>query len=79
MDLTILRIECELDPAPMFCGQVTVYSPVKQFGASTTAKRVSIDCAEGLGHPAILFAKAMGVDVQSISHSSHKKADADVI
>jgi D-arabinose 1-dehydrogenase-like Zn-dependent alcohol dehydrogenase len=60
------------------CGRATVYSPLKQFGASTTAKRVSIDCAEDLGHFGILFAKAMGADVKPISHSSHQKADADV-
>lgn len=77
-----VKIPAKLDlaeAAPMFCGGVTVFSPLKQFGAGTTAKRVGIAGVGGLGHFAILFAKAMGADVTAISHSAHKKPDAEAM
>lgn len=36
--------------APMLCGGVTVYSPLKQYGAGTERKRVGIIGIGGLGH-----------------------------
>lgn len=58
----------------MMCGGTTVFSPLKQYGAGTTAKDVGVVGIGGLGHFAILFAKAMGANVTAISHS-HKKDD----
>lgn len=65
--------------APMFCGGVTVFAPPKQYGAGTIAKRVGIVGVGGLGHFGILFANAMGAQVTVISHSDHKKADAEAL
>ncbi|KAF4977541.1 hypothetical protein FZEAL_5912 [Fusarium zealandicum] len=45
--------------APMLCGGVTVYSPLKVFGAGP-GKRVGVVGVGGLGHFAVLIAKAMG-------------------
>jgi alcohol dehydrogenase (NADP+) len=60
------------DAAAMMCGGVTVFAPLKKYGAGTTAKKVGIVGVGGLGHFAILFANAMGAEVTAIS-SSHKK------
>jgi len=63
--------------APMLCGGVTVYSPLKQYGAGTERKNVGIVGIGGLGHFGLLFAKAMGANVTAVSHTSSKKADAE--
>jgi len=62
--------------APLMCGGVTVYSPLKHNGAGTTAKKVGIIGIGGLGHFGLLFAKALGAEVYAISHSDSKKEDA---
>jgi len=64
------------EAAPMMCGGTTVFSPLKQYGAGTTAKDVGVVGIGGLGHFAILFAKAMGANVTAISHSNKKDEDA---
>ncbi|WVQ81645.1 hypothetical protein IAT38_003769 [Cryptococcus sp. DSM 104549] len=72
-------IPAGLDPAfaaPMLCGGVTVYTPLKQYGAGTTAKKVGVVGIGGLGHFAVLFAKAMGAEVTAISHGESKREDA---
>ena len=74
-----VHIPDSLDPseaAPMLCGGVTVYSPLKKYGAGTTAKEVGVIGIGGLGHFALIFAKAMGANVTAISHSSNKEEDA---
>lgn len=53
-----------------------VYSPLKQYGAGTTAKKVGVIGIGGLGHFALLFAKALGAEVTAISHTESKKEDA---
>jgi len=61
------------DAAPMLCGGVTVYSPLKQNGCGP-GKRVGIVGVGGLGHFAVLFAKALGADeVVGISRKASKK------
>ncbi|OXC71334.1 hypothetical protein AYX13_00201 [Cryptococcus neoformans] len=62
--------------APMLCGGVTVYSPLARFEVGTKRKRVGVIGVGGLGHMAILFAKAMGAEVTAISRSDAKKEDA---
>lgn len=62
--------------APMLCAGGTVYAPLKQYGAGTTAKRVGVVGIGGLGHFAVLFAKAMGASVTAITHGKGKIADA---
>ncbi|GAA6023448.1 hypothetical protein JCM10207_004417 [Rhodosporidiobolus poonsookiae] len=76
----VVKIPDGLDPAiaaPMLCGGVTVYSPLKAWGCGTTAKDVGIIGIGGLGHFGLLFAKALGANVTAISHSESKKADAE--
>jgi alcohol dehydrogenase (NADP+) len=62
--------------APMLCGGITVFSPLKQEGAGP-GKRVGVVGIGGLGHFALLFAKAMGAEVVAISHSESKRGDAE--
>jgi len=62
--------------APMMCGGVTVYSPLKHNGAGP-GKRVGIIGIGGLGHFGLLFGKALGADMVAISHSAKKKEDAE--
>jgi D-arabinose 1-dehydrogenase-like Zn-dependent alcohol dehydrogenase len=64
------------EAAPMMCGGVTLYSPLKQNGCGP-GKRVGIVGIGGLGHFGLLFAKALGADrVVAISRTDAKKADA---
>lgn len=62
--------------APMLCGGVTVYSPLARFEIGTKRKRVGVIGVGGLGHMAILFAKAMGAEVTAISRTDAKREDA---
>lgn len=61
--------------APMLCGGVTVYSPLKHFGCGP-GKRVGIIGVGGLGHFGVLFAKALGAEVVAISRKADKREDA---
>ncbi|PFH60258.1 hypothetical protein XA68_11245 [Ophiocordyceps unilateralis] len=62
--------------APMLCAGVTVYSPLRHFKAGP-GKKVGVVGVGGLGHFAVLFAKAMGVDeVVGISRREAKRGDA---
>jgi alcohol dehydrogenase (NADP+) len=62
--------------APMLCGGITVYSPLKN-GGCKPGSRVGVVGIGGLGHFAILFASAMGAEVTAISHNDKKKVDAE--
>lgn len=64
------------DAAPMLCGGITTYSPLKRNGCGP-GKSVGVIGIGGLGHFAIMLAKALGADrVVAISRKSDKKADA---
>jgi len=64
------------DAAPMMCGGITVFSPLKNNGAGP-GKRVGIVGLGGLGHFGVLFAKALGCDkVVAISRRRNKEKDA---
>ncbi|KYK56171.1 hypothetical protein DCS_08138 [Drechmeria coniospora] len=75
----VFKIPSGLAPelaAPMLCGGVTVYSPLKHFGAGP-GRRVGVVGVGGLGHFAVLFAKALGADeVVGISRRAEKRKDA---
>lgn len=59
--------------APMLCGGVTLYSPLKHFGCGP-GKKVGIVGVGGLGHFGVVFAKAMGADkVVGISRRQNKR------
>ena len=59
----------------MLCGGLTVFSPLKTNGAGP-GKKVGVVGVGGLGHYAILFAKALGAEVYAFTHSSDKTDDA---
>ncbi|KAH7136168.1 chaperonin 10-like protein [Dendryphion nanum] len=62
--------------APLMCGGITVYNPLVSNGAGP-GKRVGVVGLGGLGHFAVLFAKALKSDkVVAISRSLSKKDDA---
>lgn len=61
--------------APMLCAGLTVYSPLVRLGAGP-GKKVGIVGIGGLGHFAVMWAKALGAEVYAISHSPNKKEDA---
>ncbi|KAE8443382.1 hypothetical protein EG329_001941 [Mollisiaceae sp. DMI_Dod_QoI] len=61
--------------APMMCAGLTVYSPLVRAGTGP-GKKVAIVGIGGLGHFALIWAKALGAEVTAISHSPNKKDDA---
>jgi len=63
------------DAAPMMCGGITVFSPLKENGCGP-GKRVGIVGVGGLGHFGVIFAKALGADrVVGISRKADKRND----
>lgn len=73
------RVPAGLDPADaaaLVCTGITVYSPLKRYGAGTTAKRVGIIGLGGVGHVGIMIARAMGAEVTVISRGTRKESDA---
>jgi alcohol dehydrogenase (NADP+) len=63
------------DAAPMLCGGVTTYAPLKDNGCGP-GKRVGIVGVGGLGHFGVLWAKALGADkVVGISRKNAKRDD----
>lgn len=75
----VVQIPKELssaEAAPMLCGGVTMWSPLRKNGAGP-GKNVGIIGIGGLGHFGLLWAKALGCDkVIAISRRSSKKEDA---
>ncbi|RVD84211.1 uncharacterized protein DFL_005973 [Arthrobotrys flagrans] len=62
--------------APMLCGGVTMFSPLKRYGAGP-GKKVGIIGLGGLGHFGVMWAKALRADeVVVISRSRSKEEDA---
>lgn len=66
--------------APLQCGGLTVYSPIKRSIEGVLAKgevpNIGIIGIGGLGHMAIMIAKALGANVTAFSRSNSKKEDA---
>lgn len=61
--------------APLLCGGITVYTPLKRFGVGPGTTLCVLGVG-GLGHLAIQFASAMGARVIVASRSAIKRADA---
>ncbi|MCC8144126.1 MAG: NAD(P)-dependent alcohol dehydrogenase [Tannerellaceae bacterium] len=61
--------------APILCAGITVYSPLKHWGAGP-GKQIGIIGIGGLGHMAIKIAKAMGARVTVFTTSQAKADDA---
>lgn len=73
----VLRIPDGVDldvAAPLLCAGVTVFSPLKQWGAGP-GKKVAVVGMGGLGHMAVKIAAAMGAEVTVLSQSMSKQAD----
>ncbi len=61
--------------APLLCGGVTVYSPLRRFWKNPNMK-VGVIGIGGLGHLAVQFAQEMGCDVTAFSTSANKEPEA---
>ncbi|KAL0486991.1 cinnamyl alcohol dehydrogenase [Acrasis kona] len=75
----VFPIPEELNPAtcgPLLCAGITVFSPLKRFGALRGGKKIGLLGLGGLGHLAVKMAKAMGNYVVVFSHSEDKEEDA---
>jgi len=74
----VVNVPESLDPAgaaPLLCAGITLYSPLKEFGAGPGVK-VGIIGLGGLGHMGVKYAVAMGAEVTVFSHSESKREDA---
>ncbi|MCH0563678.1 MULTISPECIES: NAD(P)-dependent alcohol dehydrogenase [unclassified Streptomyces] len=60
--------------APLLCAGVTLYSPLKHWGAGP-GKKVAILGMGGLGHMGVKIAHALGAEVTVLSQSLRKKDD----
>ncbi len=60
---------------PLFCGGVTVFNPLLQFGVKST-DRVAVIGIGGLGHMALQFLHAWGCEVTAFTSSEAKKKEA---
>lgn len=66
----------ELESAgPLFCGGITVFNPLVQFGIKPTDK-VAVIGIGGLGHMAVNFLDAWGCEVTAFTSSESKKNEA---
>merc|ERR1712225_198292 len=60
------------EAGPMMCAGLTVYSPLKRANTGP-GKKVAILGIGGLGHFAVIWARAMGAEVWALSHSPSKE------
>jgi uncharacterized zinc-type alcohol dehydrogenase-like protein len=60
--------------APLLCGGVTVYSPLRRW--VKPSMKVGVVGIGGLGHLALRFARAMGCEVTAVSSSPDKEPEA---
>ncbi len=60
--------------APLLCAGITLYSPLKHWGAGP-GKNVAIIGLGGLGHMGVKYAHALGAHVTVLSQSLSKQAD----
>ncbi len=69
----------ELDvAAPLLCAGITVWSPLKRWGAGP-GKKVAVIGLGGLGHMAVKIAAALGAEVSVLSRSAAKKDDGTTL
>jgi uncharacterized zinc-type alcohol dehydrogenase-like protein len=70
-----------LDPAkagPLFCGGITVFNPIVQFGVLPT-HRVGVLGIGGLGHLALQFLNKWGCEVYAFTSSDSKREEAKTL
>ncbi len=63
-----------LTAAPLLCGGITVYSPLRRLAKA--ADKVGVIGIGGLGHFALQFAHALGCEVTAFSHTPDKAQEA---
>jgi alcohol/geraniol dehydrogenase (NADP+) len=71
-------LPAELDAAaaaPLLCGGVTVFAPLRRWGVRSGA-RVGVIGIGGLGHLALRFLRAMGCQATAFTSSADKRAEA---
>ncbi len=61
--------------APLLCGGITVYSPLRNHGVRPSS-RVGVIGIGGLGHMGLQFARAFGAEVTAFSTSKDKEKEA---
>jgi uncharacterized zinc-type alcohol dehydrogenase-like protein len=61
--------------APLLCAGITLFSPLKNWGAGP-GKKVGVIGLGGLGHMGVKFAAALGAHTTVFSHSPGKEKDA---
>jgi len=61
--------------APLLCGGITVYSPLRNHGVRPSS-RVGVIGIGGLGHMGVQFASAFGAEVTAFSTSKDKEKEA---
>jgi uncharacterized zinc-type alcohol dehydrogenase-like protein len=61
--------------APLMCGGISVYSPLKNSGVRPSS-RVGIIGIGGLGHLGVQFARTFGAEVTAFSTTKEKEAEA---
>jgi uncharacterized zinc-type alcohol dehydrogenase-like protein len=61
--------------APLLCGGVTVYAPLRRHRVDAT-RTVGVVGVGGLGHLAIAFLRALGCEIVAFSSSDDKKSEA---
>jgi uncharacterized zinc-type alcohol dehydrogenase-like protein len=77
-DSYVLRIPDALPldaAAPLLCAGITLYSPLKHWGAGP-GKKVAIVGMGGLGHVGVKLAHALGAEVTVLSQTLKKQDDA---
>ena len=62
--------------APLLCAGITVYSPMKRHKMNQPGKSLGVIGLGGLGHMAVKFGKAFGLNVTVFSTSISKKEEA---
>jgi uncharacterized zinc-type alcohol dehydrogenase-like protein len=73
----VLRIPDGLDPAgaaPLLCAGITMYSPLRRWGAAP-GRKVAVIGLGGLGHLGVRLASAMGAEVTVLSQTLKKRED----
>ncbi|WP_411825342.1 NADPH-dependent aldehyde reductase Ahr [Luteolibacter sp. AS25] len=70
-----VKLPDTLDPetsGPLFCGGITVFAPISDFGVKPTDK-VGVVGIGGLGHLAVQFLRAWGCEVTAFTSSKDKE------
>uniref|UniRef100_A0A0D6QRS6 Enoyl reductase (ER) domain-containing protein n=1 Tax=Araucaria cunninghamii TaxID=56994 RepID=A0A0D6QRS6_ARACU len=64
------------EAAPLLCAGITIYSPMKYYQMTEKGKHLGIVGLGGLGHMAVKFGKAFGLETTIISTSPNKQKEA---